>query len=262
MERVDRRIERQENRGSRRPGCSHRGGGGLLTGLLILIIGIVGLLKAFMMPIPDWVFSWQMLLIALGVFIGIRHQFRNSMWLILILVGGIFLMNDLNPELSFSRYSWPLALIVIGGWLIFRPRQRYRPQAVAAEPTVSNGDEEPKTGNYSSEDFIDNTSIFGGIKKTILAKNFKGGDIVNIMGGTEINLSQADIQGIAELEITQVFGGTKLIVPAHWEVKQEVVALFGGIEDRRPIQQVNINPAKVLILKGTTLFGGIEIKSF
>jgi predicted membrane protein len=262
MERTDRRMERWENRRFRRSsGCNNRGGG-LLTGLLILIIGIVGLLKAFMMPIPDWVFSWQMLLIALGIFIGIRHQFRNFMWLILILVGGIFLMNDLYPELSFSRYSWPLALIVIGGWLILRPRHRHHQQAVATEPTASNGNAEPKSENYSSEDFIDNTSIFGGIKKTILAKNFKGGDIVNIMGGTEINLSQADIQGIAELEITQVFGGTKLIVPSHWEVKQEVVALFGGIEDRRPIQQVNTNPTKVLILKGTTLFGGIEIKSF
>ena len=37
-----------------------------------------------------------------------------------------------------------------------------------------------------------------------------------MFGGAEINFMQADIQGRVELEVNQVFGGTKLIVPAHW----------------------------------------------
>ncbi|MBM3416907.1 MAG: hypothetical protein FJY20_10820 [Bacteroidetes bacterium] len=52
----------------------------------------------------------------------------------------------------------------------------------------------------------------------MLSKDFKGGDIVNIFGGTEFNLSQADIKGRVTLEVTTIFGGTKLIVPSHWEV--------------------------------------------
>ena len=116
--------------------------------------------------------------------------------------------------------------------------------------------------NYSSEDFIESTSIFGGIKKNILSKKFKGGDVVNIMGGTELNLMQADINGTVILEIVQIFGGTKLIVPAHWEVKPEMVALFGGIEDKRQMQNVTLNPDKILVLKGTTMFGGIDIRNY
>ena len=67
---------------------------------------------------------------------------------------------------------------------------------------------------FSSEDYIDATTVLGGIHKNILSKNFKGGDITIFMGGAEINLSQADIQGTASLDITQIMGGTKIIVPS------------------------------------------------
>lgn len=84
-----------------------------------------------------------------------------------------------------------------------------------------------------------------------------------MFGGTELNLMQADIEEKATLEITQVFGGTKLLVPAHWEIKSEIVAVLGSVEDKRPVQpNVSSEPAKTLVLVGTVVFGGIEIKSF
>jgi hypothetical protein len=58
-----------------------------------------------------------------------------------------------------------------------------------------------------------------------------------------------------------VFGGTKLIVPPHWDVKTELVTIFGGIEDKRHIAS-KIDSSKVLIIQGTTVFGGIEINSY
>lgn len=87
-------------------------------------------------------------------------------------------------------------------------------------------------------------------------QRFKGGDIVNIFGGTELNLTQADITGKVTIEITTIFGGTKLIVPANWEVKSEAVTIFGGLEDKRSASVMNSNGDKVLVLKGTVIFGG------
>lgn len=113
------------------------------------------------------------------------------------------------------------------------------------------------------EDYLDTVSIFGGIKKNIVSKNFKGGDIVTIMGGAEINLTQADIHGTIVIDITQVFGGTKLIVPPQWKVSSDLAALFGGIEDKRPIvQAIHLAEDKVIILRGTSVFGGIDIRSY
>jgi hypothetical protein len=51
-------------------------------------------------------------------------------------------------------------------------------------------------------------------------------------------------------------------VPSDWDVKSDIVAIFGGIEDKRSLENVSINPSKVLLLKGTSIFAGIEIRNF
>ena len=116
-------------------------------------------------------------------------------------------------------------------------------------------------GNFTSENFINATTVFGGLHKTIVSKDFKGGDVTIFMGGAEINLSQADINGMAVMDITQVMGGTKLIVPPHWEVRTQMTSVFGNIEDKRQ-ESKTTNPEKVLIIDGTSVFGGIEIRNY
>ena len=116
--------------------------------------------------------------------------------------------------------------------------------------------------SYTQDDIIDSTSIFSGTKKVILSKNFKGGDIVNIFGGSEIDLTQADMTTPAILEVTAIFGGATLIVPSNWAIKSEAVTIFGGIGDKRKIVPSTEGPTKTLVLKGTMIFGGMEIKSY
>jgi predicted membrane protein len=99
------------------------------------------------------------------------------------------------------------------------------------------------------------------VHKKIVSKTFRGGDIVTMMGGTEIDLSQADFTGIIRLDVTQIMGGTKIIVPPHWEVRSEVTAIFAGFEDKRQ-QPTVVNPEKVLVIDGTSIFGGIELRNF
>ena len=247
----------------------HSSGGTVWTGIFLLVIGGAALLKAMLFPIPEWVFTWQMLLIALGFFIGVRHGFRGAAWFILMLIGGVFLLNEFFPELMLKQYLWPAALIVLGLFFILRPRRHHRYWKEQTENKVDEKIEsalnpenkEPKA-TTSGEDYIDTTSIFGGVKKNIISKDFKGGDITNIMGGSEIDLTQADINGTVTIDLTQVFGGTKLIVPSNWQVKAQMAAIFGGVEDKRSVHNVPLDPNKLLIIDGTSIFGGIEIKSY
>ena len=239
----------------------HSGNGHIWTGLFLLIIGGVALLKATLFNFPEWIFTWQMLLIGLGFFLGVRHNFRGGSWFILILIGSAFLAKDFFPEVMLRQYLWPAVLIILGLFFILRPRRRHWKDYVD-DKTESKINEVHNQSTASSEDFIDSTSIFGGIKKNILSKNFKGGDTTNIMGGSEIDLSQADINGTATIDLTQIFGGTKLIVPSNWLVKPQMAAIFGGVEDKRSVQNAVLDPNKILILDGTSIFGGIEIRSY
>ena len=115
----------------------------------------------------------------------------------------------------------------------------------------------------TNEDVIESVTFMGSVKKNIISKNFKGVDITNVLGGAEINLSQADFEGTVALEVTNILGGTVLYIPANWEIHSELVSVMGGIEDKRPVQNNVANEKnKILILRGTVFMGGIEIKSF
>lgn len=253
----DRRRERMESRWS--------SSGHIWTGLLLLLIGGIALLRAMQFPLPAWLFTWQMLIIAIGLFSGFRQQFRGSFWLIMVVVGGIFLLDEFFPALIVRDYLWPLGLITLGLLFLLRPR-RPRSHNWSTTPGANPTRENVVVGNASAsslaDDFINSTAIFGGTKKILVSKDFKGGDIVNIFGGSEIDLTQADINGTVRLELTQVFGGTKLLVPSHWLIKPEMMALFGGVEDKRRPADLAGDPSKVLVLTGTSIFAGIEIKSY
>ena len=263
-EREERREERKQRWNNTRHaqfGLVHNRHNSIWTGVFILIIGLAALLKATFTDLPDWVFSWQTLLIALGLFLGLRRNFRGGSWLVLILIGTIFLLNEIYPEFTFRRYMWPVALIVIGLFIVVRPRHRLRWEG-DEKKTSEGGSTILSDTDYSKDDFVESTSVFGGAKKIIISKNFKGGDLVNIFGGTELDLSQADFTGTAVIELTTVFGGTKLLVPSNWSVKSEAVTIFGGIEDKRRMQTITDIPDKTLLIRGTVIFGGIDIKSF
>ncbi|NUM32126.1 MAG: hypothetical protein HUU47_07355 [Bacteroidetes bacterium] len=240
--------------------------GNIFAGMIVIIAGALILLKNIGTPLPTWIFTWPMLLIGIGIFLGARHSFRHGGWWIFCVVGSVFLFKDFINNLSISNIIWPLLIIFFGLIIMLKPRRRNCNERFH-EHWKTN-----KTGHYngifnekivSDEDFVESTSIFGGVKKNIISKNFKGGDILCIFGGTEINLMQADFEGQSIIQITQVFGGTKLIVPAHWNVVTETVAILGGIEDKRHnvIENSDSNK-KVLILKGTSIFAGIDIRSY
>lgn len=235
------------------------------AGVFLLLIGGVLLVDQMGVPLPNWLFSWHVLLIVIGLFVGLRHSFRGGAWAILILIGSFFLLQDHYPDIPLRRFLWPAVLIFVGLVIILSPRHHSRRwkhkwqegwDRRNSRQTFASSRE-----GYSSEEFVDSTAIFGGVHKKVVSKNFRGGDITSIMGGTELDLTQADFTGIIRLDITQVMGGTKIIVPAHWEVRSEVTAMFAGFEDKRQ-QPAVTNPDKVLILDGTSLFGGIELKNF
>ena len=250
-----------------------RGKSRVFSGLLFLAIGCTFLLQRMGFPFPYWLFTWPMILIVIGLFDGIKNNFRGPVWALLLLVGGIFLFDIIEPAYSLKRFTWPLIIIALGLIVIFRPKRTrnryyapmqddqlpYEPapeKSAYIEPVQHSG-----PGNSGSEEYLDAVAIFGGTRRVVVSKNFKGGDLVSLFGGHEIDLRQADIHGKVILEVTQIFGGTKLILPSGWHIKSEMVALMGGIEDKRQMPSVIINPEKILVLKGTTIFGGIDIRN-
>lgn len=241
----------------------HDGSSRVWTGLFLLAIGGLALARSMGAPVPNWLFSWQMLVIAIGLFIGFKKGFRDGGWFVPVIIGGFFLVNEFVLQGEMRRHIWPLILIVIGVFFILRPRKTCFSHRKNIEASQADNAGLPLAeASYTQDDIIDTVNIFSGTKKVILSKNFKGGDIVNIFGGSEIDLTQADMNTAAVLEVTAIFGGATLIVPSNWAIKSEAVTIFGGIGDKRKFTTLADSPAKTLVLKGTMIFGGMEIKSY
>jgi hypothetical protein len=272
-----RKAQRREWRRTRKRGS------GVLAGLVLLIVGCVLLLHELKLAtFPGWFFTWPMILIAFGLFAGAGNAFRDPGWVIITGVGAAFLVKEAwHTDII---HLWPV-LIVMAGLLFILGRRRhhkwharldeewnkyYNTSPPQWQPPVPPDNLQPvnpvmtedaKRNDRSSGNWLDIVSIFGNIKKTVYTKEFQGGDVVSIFGGAEVNLTQADFEGKIVIEMVQIFGGAKLIVPAHWQIQSQMVAVFGGIEDKRP-PQASYDSSKILVLNGTTFFGGIEIKSY
>lgn len=239
-----------------------------LTGLVLLAAGAFYLLDratAFDLPFP--IISWEFFLIVGGIYIGEKASFTGINWLICIGIGAYFMFDDFFPHFDLRYYFAPLLLVAIGLYFIMGPRSiRSRSRRNRNYNRYQNNNATIEKGfasDYSSiEDYIDIVAIFGGVQKKVTTKQFKGGEATSIFGGTEINLMQADFEGKVILELTQIFGGCTLIVPPHWDLKTELVSIFGGVEDNRPTSITTTDSKKSVLLKGTSIFGGIEIKSY
>lgn len=220
-----------------------------IIGILLICVGLLLIAVNFnWLPwnIRGVVFSWQGLLILIGLFLLMSRSNRLSGF-ILIGVGAFFMIPRIwDISFNWHQLFWPFILVAVGLLLITR---RWGSQRIPVE---------------NSTEFIDEVSIFGGGDKVITCQNFRGGKITSIFGGSKIDLRTAILaKGKNVIDIFAMFGGTKLIVPASWDVKIEVSSLFGGFSDkRRPRPDEIRDPTRELVIKGITIFGGGEMEGF
>jgi membrane-bound ClpP family serine protease len=97
-----------------------------VAGTFLITIGLVWFAKKSGADIPEWLFTWPMLLVVIGLYSGIKHGFRGAGWLITIGIGTLFLLDHNIAGFSMGHYMWPVIIIAIGLSMLFRPRRHYR----------------------------------------------------------------------------------------------------------------------------------------
>ena len=230
----------------------HSRGGSLVVGLVLVALGVIFLLERQGMVPSDLLFHlWPLILVIVGLtkLLG-RHdhdETKERIWgTLLILFGGLLLVGEFGyPQFRFFRI-WPFALIVLGIYVVWSTIQERQPGSVSADAQ------------------LDSVNVFGGGQYRIGAKNFRGGRILAIFGGFELDLRDADIEGAeAVIEVNALFGGGEIKIPATWHLVVSGAGIFGGYSDET--QAPVANPAapnpKTIILKGVAVFGGVSIKN-
>jgi predicted membrane protein len=242
-------IDTKENVSKRFSGKAGALGVIVIAGGLLLLARNTGFLDPSVSRI---LFSWEMLLIAIGV---INIFWRESIWsgVILIGIGSFFLLvNFYHMPFSTWQIFFPALIILAGLKMIFGPSRG------------AKNWQEHRMFNHTvaNDDFFEDIAIFGGGERQVVTPNFKGGRMVAIFGGSKVDLTHSGIAAGDRpmIEAVSIFGGSTLVVPADWNVKVEVFNIFGAYADKRMASQIDYN--KTLVIKGVTIFGGGEVKSF
>jgi len=232
--RVDLRINRRKNRGDN-PWAR------LVWGCAILAAGVIGWLDhTGQLNASDYFRWWPLILIALGIAHLPQRQWVPT--IVLCVIGIVFL-----PELPFLPHVhlsmilgvWPL-LISAGGVTLIR--QSLGPQAQGAR----------RDNSFHS------VAVMGGVGRSMASSDFVGGDAVAVMGGCEINLANAKIASEAVIDVLAFWGGIDIKVPRGWRIENHVVAILGGVTDKTDGNAPAGAPT--LILRGSAIMGGVEIK--
>ena len=200
---------------------------GLVPGAVILAIGAIFLLNNMGIVNAGHFFQfWPLILIFAGL-VNLANPCRR-IWGAILLVSGVLL--QLN-QLGYGHFSWgemwPLALIAAGAFAMWSALQARK---MAEGLNANNAD--PRTT-------LNESAIFGGIEKRLNAKEFRGG------------------------QLQSLFGGIELRVPETWYVAARGQGIFGGFKDstRYSGPGDGDKPKKTLIIVGTAIFGGVEIRN-
>jgi hypothetical protein len=271
-----------------------RNDGSIALGVIILGIGLVLLFRKFGLYIPDWVLTWPMILIAVGTYTLIRQQFKSFFGSVVLFIGVYFLLKrEFDLDLGLDQFIWPVGLIALGIYLILHKKRESKvmdearknwessrkkkeaPEDLAVVETENAVEEMPRkagtppgdpgftwASSTSFSDHIQVQSILSGVNRKIVTKNFQGGNLLVMFGSADLDLTQADFTGVATLQLDILMGEAKLLVPSHWDIRTEVTNIAAGLKDKRKFREGAIDSTKVLVLKGTIAFGGLEIKSF
>jgi len=226
----------------------------LWLGVGIVLLGVVLLvnnLNFFTYQLQRYVFTWEAILIVLGL-IFISGRGNRSTGIILLVIGGAFYLKNVLYIVHFNFWEvfLPALLVLAGLMIIFRHQLDRNPE----KKTLIEG-----------EHVIDEVAVFGGGDRVVTSQQFQGGKVTAIFGGLNYDMLKAKLApGDNYIDVFCLFGGMKLIVPEGWTVKIRVMSLFGGFNDKHRYKspEAGTEQGSQLIIKGTVIFGGGDIKSY
>ncbi len=260
----------------------------LVIGLLIIFVGVVFTLDELgVAHALTYLKFWPVALIMIGIVKVSYARTDGGVFagLIFMLVGGWLQAEELGLITISLRDAWPIGLVLFGAYLVWQgltkraprvppdstpsddvplppfappaPSPWNNPSPSSTTPLVDPQPANPKVTDTNST--MSAMAILGGVSRGNNSRAFRRADLLAIMGGCEIDLRQAAINGEAVIDVFAMWGGIEIRVPEDWTVVSRIVPLMGGIVDKtRPTQGAS---AHRLVLRGCAFMGGIEIKN-
>jgi hypothetical protein len=220
---------------------------GLLVGVAVIVIGLALLASTTGVYDTDRLLRYApSLFILVGVWAFVTSGFRNVFGPLLLVIGASAVQ---AVTLGYATWDqvwtfWPVVVVVFGLSLV-----------VGAYKT--------RTGAAASdESFMNTVAVFGGAEKRATSPSFRGADAVAAFGAVTLDLRDVkpvDPETPIRVNAVAMFGGVEIVVPRGWNVRFDVLPVFGATEDSR-LREERTHDSIDLVVEGFVAFGGVEVK--
>jgi hypothetical protein len=217
----------------------------VLFGLLFVVVGVIFGLQELGM-ITNIGLTSNVIFPSIMIIIGLIILFNNHNIIfggIVTFLGVVNLLDDWYPQLN--KIIFPGILVIIGIEIllggIFKRVARPRDNL-----SIDNKDE------------LNAIAVLGGVEKKVVSQNFKGGKADAFLGGVVLDLTEIKLTSDAIIEVNAFMGGVEIKLPSNIRIRSDVNGFLGGVE----IKHRSIEPTGdyILILRGSAVLGGIEVK--
>ncbi|QCC50060.1 LiaF transmembrane domain-containing protein [Halapricum salinum] len=219
-----------------------------LTGSVIVLIGVFFLLDTTDVLETSQVFLFvPSVVIALGLYMLIRHRFRHLFGPGVVLLFGIAWQLVALDYYSFGELFgtyWPVLIILFGLSLLVQRRR----DATRRSHVQTSGDDSD----------VEILAIFGDGERRVSSDRFTHADLTVIFGDGRLDLRDATVHGTADVDAVVVFGDVEILVPESWDVRFDTTAVLGDVTDRRSSQPDKDVPD--LVVSGVPVFGDITVR--
>jgi predicted membrane protein len=208
----------------------------LTLGIFFTALGVLMTLDNLGVPDAGRVLRyWPAVLIVIGVLLWRENR---PVAVVATAIGALLLATTAR-WFRFSLFDlWPVILIAVGLVIVLR--------AMGITPAIGGGE-----GGGSI------WAILTTRKLSLEPRELDGKQLVAFMGGTEIDLRDAEGTGDVHLEVLAMWGGIELRVPPGWEVTGNVVPIMGGVEMKTGAAK----GGRRVIVSGLVLMAGMEVKT-
>ena len=216
-----------------------------LAGILLVALGALFLLQQAGLAQAGEILgrTWPLAIILFGLLQLWASPARPVVPAIVIVVGLVLLGTSLGliPD-SAPAFLWPLALIAVGAWILFKRASFMR----------RSGD---------NLDVVDSFVMFGSVGARSRSQQFRGGSAIAMFGEIKLDLRESQPDSVrTTLDATAVFGAIVIRVPREWRVEVSGAPVFGVINNQATAEGSLSEDSRTLRVDALAVFGEVKIE--
>lgn len=219
----------------------------VLWGIVLIAVGAVFALNELNITDIDLFFDgWWTLFIIVPCGIGLFTEREKTGNLIGIAIG-VFLLLCCQDILNFS-FMWkllvPAVIVIVGLKMVFTGLFGNKANEMIKQLKLEG--KHPRSG----------FAAFSGCDMNYDGQVFESAELTAIFGGVKCDLRNAIIEKDCAIQVSAIFGGVDILVPAGINVKVNSTSIFGGMSNKTAAKQ----DGPTLYVSGVCMFGGVDIK--